>query len=188
MVVEILTTLVSEFEGRFADENTTIWAAFPSLLPASNTFLDPDVLKPLLEYTFSIPYFKDLKEDCGTDEDLFQQFKAECQTFRMPLRKEFANHEADTVLNAMVSKSENNHVGKVLWAVMKTAVVTGYSTSTVENSFSARKRVDKAERRRLSPYKQGNLSLLHFESKFLNDVSFEQFAEVWNKDKHRMRI
>ena len=114
MVVEILTTLVSEFEGRFADENTTIWAAFPSLLPASNTFLDPDDLKPLLEYTFSIPYFK----DCGTDEDLFQQFKAECQTFRMPLRKEFANHEADTVLNAMVSKSENNHVGKVLWAVM----------------------------------------------------------------------
>ena len=77
---------------------------------------------------------------------------------------------------------------KLLWVVVKTALVTGFSTSTVENSFLARKRVDSDGRRKLSPYKQGNLALLHFESELLNEVNFEQFLTVWTQKRHRLDL
>ena len=42
--------------------------------------------------------------------------------FRMPLRKAFENHASDTVLNAMVSESENSNVSRyfklLLWLVL----------------------------------------------------------------------
>ena len=78
----------------------------------------------------------------------------------------------------------------VLSAMFRMAIVAGYSTSTVENSFSARNRVDTDRRRRLSPYKQGDLSLLHFESALLQvqSLTFEDFLKVWKEKSRRLKV
>ena len=76
----------------------------------------------------------------------------------------------------------------VLSAMFRMAIVAGYSMSTVENSFSARNRVDTDRRRRLSPYKQGDLSLLQFESALLQSLTFEDFLKVWKEKSRRLKV
>ena len=70
----------------------------------------------------------------------------------------------------------------VLSAMFRMAIVD------LENSFSARNRVDTDRRRRLSPYKQGDLSLLHFESALLQSLTFEFFLKVWKEKSRRLKV
>ena len=65
---------------------------------------------------------------------------------------------------------------RILNNLIKVAAVAGYSEATAECVFSARNRLDTPCRRRLPPYKQGNLTLLHFEKKIVRNVRFPEFA------------
>ena len=47
--------------------------------------------------------------------------------------------------------------------------------------------MDTDRRRRLSPYKQGDLSLLHFESALLQSLTFEDFLNVWKEKSRRLK-
>ena len=63
--------------------------------------------------------------------------------------------------------------------------MAGYSVATAECVFSARNRIDTPCRRRLTPYKQGNLTLLHFEKKIVRSV---RFPEILSKFKAPLNL
>ena len=107
---------------------------------------------------------------------------------RALLKRKFGNLDGDHVLSIMFRYVQNQDYMIVLSAMFRMAIVAGYSTSTEENSFSARNRVDTDRRRRLSPYKQGDLSLLHFESALLQSLTFEDFLKVWKEKSRRSKV
>ena len=73
---------------------------------------------------------------------------------------------------------------RIMNNLFKVAALAGYSVSTAECVFSARNR-----RRRLTPYKQGNMTLLHFEKKIVRDVRFPEFLSKFKaKKSRRLRV
>ena len=71
---------------------------------------------------------------------------------------------------------------RILNNLFKVAAVAGYSVATAECVFSARNRID-------SPYKQGNLTILHFEKKIVRDVRFPEFLRKFKAKKSgRLRV
>ena len=133
----------------------------------------------------------------GTIDEVFTLLKSECIVFKDMLKRRFTRSEAERkkegigdgdIISRMFLFCQNEESMPVISALLRTAVVTGYSTSTVENSFSARNRVDTDRRRSLSPYKQGNLSLLHFEKELLNNISIEDFLSEWRKKPRRLNV
>ena len=150
-------------------------------------------LKPLLEYVSTIPWYGYLLKDHGSLEDLFNLLTSECSVFRALLKRKFGDLDGDHVLSTMYRYVQNQDSMKVLSAIFRMAIVdlwivAGYSTSTVENSFSARNRVDTDRRRRLSPYKHGDLSLLHFESALLQSLTFEDLLKVCKEKSRRLKV
>ena len=141
-------------------------------------------LKPLLEYVSTIPWYGYLLKDHGSLEDLFNLLTSECSVFRALLKRKFGDLDGDHVLSTMYRYVQNQDSMIVLSAMFRMAIVAGYSTSTVENSFSARNRVDTDRRRRLSPYKQGDLSLLHL----LQSLTFEDFLKVCKEKSRRLKV
>ena len=195
--VDVLNSFEQELERRFSDENTNLWGSLKNLLPSSENFLDPNRLKPLLEYVLTIPWFDYLLMKNGTIDEVFSLLKSECIVFKDMLKRRFTRSEAERkkeglgdgdIISRMFLFCQNEESMPVISALLRTAVVTGYSTFTVENSFSARNRVDTDRRRSLSPYKQGNLSLLHFEKELLNNISFEDFLSEWRKKPRRLNV
>ena len=140
-------------------------------------------LKPLLEYVSTIPWYGYLLKDHGSLEDLFNLLTSECSVFRALLKRKFGDLDGDHVLSTMYRYVQNQDSMIVLSAMFRMA---GYSTSTVENSFSvsARNRVDTDRRRRLSPYKQGDLSLLHL----LQSLTFEDFLKFCKEKSRRLKV
>ena len=65
-------------------------------------------------------------------------------------------------IDILTQYSQTLAAAKMIHILFKFAMIAGYSTATVECAFSGRKRIDTDHRRRLTPYKQGNLTLLHF--------------------------
>ena len=65
LTVDIINAFNTELDGRFSDGNVRLWDAFQCLSPASNrqNFLNAEKLFPLLDYAFSIPYFKGNRTD-----------------------------------------------------------------------------------------------------------------------------
>ena len=148
-------------------------------------------LKPLLEYVSTIPWYGYLLKDHGSLEDLFNLLTSECSVFRALLKRKFGDLDGDHVLSTMYRYVQNQDSMIVLSAMFlewRLPIVAGYSTSTVENSFSARNRVDTDRRRRLSPYKQGDLSLLHFESALLQSLTFVDFLKVCKEKSRRLKV
>ena len=122
-------------------------------------------------------------------EDLFNLLTSECSVFRALLKRKFGDLDGDHVLSTMLRYVQNQDSMIVLSAMfIMVIVIAGYSTSTVENSFSVRNRVDTDRRRRLSPYKQGDLSLLHFESALLQSLTFKDFLKVWKVKSRRLKV
>ena len=147
-------------------------------------------LKPLLEYVSTIPWYGYLLKDHRSLEDLFNLLTSECSVFRALLKRKFGDLDGDHVLSTMYSNRyvQNQDSMIVLSPIFRMVIVAGCSTSTVENSFSARNRVDTDRRRRLSPYKQGDLSLLHFESALLQLLTFEDFLKVCKEKSRRLKV
>ena len=73
----------------------------------------------------------------------------------------------------------------ILNNLSKVAAVAGYSVATAECVFSARNFIDTPCRRQLTPYKQGNLTILHFEKKIVRDVRFPEFLSKFKAKKSR---
>ena len=60
--------------------------------------------------------------------------------------------------------------------------------AVAECNFSTRNRIDTPCRRRLTPYKQGNPTLLHFEKKIVRDVRFPEFLSKFKAKKSRSSV
>ena len=70
----------------------------------------------------------------------------------------------------------------------KVAVVYQYSTSCVENAFSARNRVDTVSRTSLSLYKGGILTVLHLKRELTMSNHFPDFLKCWRQKLRRLKV
>lgn len=168
--------------------------------PSNIPFLDAEKLKPLLDYIKTI-----LVVIRKVEELSFDQLKSECDVFRSVL-KDFSDRQNRLVeLEFQKKKAENDAKGKktkepkkenkmaqitrfvltlcgadILQQLYLVAVTAGYSSSVVECVFSALNRVDTCHRRRMTPYREASLTLLHFENTITKAITFEQFLVKWN--------
>ena len=55
----------------------------------------------------------------------------------------------------------------------------GYGSVTNECSFSALQQIDSPHRRSMNPYRECNLTFLHFEKEVLSSVTFDVFVSKW---------
>ena len=77
---------------------------------------------------------------------------------------------------------------EILKQIYLVAVTAGYSSSVVECGFSARNRIDTCHRMRMTPYRQANLTLLHFENTLTRNITYEQFLVKWNSKPRRLVV
>lgn len=193
---DIVNAFNNELDGRFSDGNVRLWDAFQCLSPASNrqNFLNAEKLFPLLEYAFSIPYFKGSRSDGKLGNDLADakdDLGSECRLFKGLLLQQFDGLLEDESLffaDRLLKFIESRPTIRVLRALYCCAITAGYSTSTAECVFSARKRVDTHCRRRLTPYRQGSLTVLHFEKEITRKINFEQFLIKWKRKPRRLKV
>ena len=65
---DVLYNIVNEFDRRFSRDNIACWKSKNVLIPNTERFLKPIVLKPLYEYAMTIPTIKrKLRRDADTD-------------------------------------------------------------------------------------------------------------------------
>ena len=190
LAVDIIESFKSELDGRFSGENVKLWKALQALSPDHNEeeFLNYKLLIPLLEYCYTIPYFKGIMGELG---DAKETLKSECRIFKRLFLIQWSLISPDDKLRTteiLTQYSQTLTAAKIIHILFKFAMIAGYSTATVECAFSARKRIDTDHRRRLTPYKQGNLTLLHFEKKLTKSVSFDEFLEMWKLKPRRLRV
>ena len=196
LTVDIINAFNTELDGRFSDGNVRLWDAFQCLSPASTrqNFLNAEKLIPLLDYAFSIPYFKGNRTDgkLGNDlDDAKDDLRSECRLFKGLLLQQFDNLQEDESLffaERLPNFIESRPTIRILNILYRVAITAGYSTSTAECVFSARKRVDTHCRRRLTPYRQGSLTVLHFEKAITRKITFEQFLNEWKKKSRRLKV
>ena len=196
LTVDIIDAFNNELDGRFSDDNVRLWDAFQCLSPLSNrnNFLDADKLLPLLEFAFTIPIFKGDRTSGklgDTLEDASDDLRSECRLFKTMLLQHFDTlHKDESLLFAekllqFVNSRPSIRILRILYHV---AITAGYSTSTAECVFSARKRIDTHCRRKLTPYKQGGLTVLHFEKSITGSITFEEFLNEWKKKPRKLRV
>lgn len=190
LAVDVIESFKSELDGRFSNDNVELWGAFQSLSPthSMDKFLDGDLLLPLLKYAHTIPVFRSKLGDLRHAEE---NLRAECRIFKKQFVKRyetFSDSDKLQFTEKFLLYCQELEAVEVLEVLFKIAVVAGYSTSTVEAAFSARTRIDGFHRRRMSPYKQGNLTVLHFEKKLTKAVTFEEFEAVWKSKPRRLRL
>ena len=122
-------------------------------------------------------------------DDAIEDMQSECRVFKDALLEEYDKFNKDETLlfteKFLYYCERHDSTMRVLKVLFQVAITAGYSTSTAECVFSARARIDTPSRRRLTPYKQGNLTLLHFESGLTSKITFEDFVAVWVKLKPR---
>ena len=145
----------------------------------------------IIDYTASIPGFRKKLEKLG---DLRETFVAEAKVHKDNINKYMEDFKVDfkgkdplkCVLDYLETQGNS---ASMLTSLLQVAIICGYSTSTVENVFSARARIDTSCRRRLTPYKQGVLTLLHFEKDLTSNLKFDDFVVEWKKlSDRRLRI
>ena len=82
---------------------------------------------------------------------LFDRLNSECHVFKPILKRKFSRSDEERknkglkngdILLSMFRYCQKEESMPVLSALLRTAVVTGYSTPTIENSFSARNTID----------------------------------------------
>ena len=207
LAIEVIDKLNVEFDQWFSEFNSTLWKSYELLKPSNDHFIDPELLVPLLDFIKRIPAV------CHKVTDLsFQRLKSECNVFRSVL-KEFSNKQEDLYEKALEESVQQESVGKKVVKVKKedkmtqmtrfvltltgaeilkqmylVAVTAGYSSSVVECGFSVHNRFDTCHRRRMTPYRQANLTLLHFENTLTRNITFEQFLVKWNSKPRRLVV
>ena len=175
--------------------------------PSDDQFLEPELLVPLLDFIKTIPAV------CHKVAEVsFEQLKSECNVFRRVM-KEFSDKQDKLHEKALEQNLKQEAMGKKVVKVKKedkmtpmtrfvltlagaeiikhiylAAVTAGYSSSVVECGFSARNRIDTCHRRRMTPYRQANLTLLHFENTLTRNITFEQFLVKWNSKPRRLVV
>ena len=142
----------------------------------------------------------------------FEQLKSECSVFHGVL-KEFSETQDKLYEKALEDNLRQEAMGKKVAKVKKedkmtqttrfvltltgaeilkqiylAAVTAGYSSSVVECGFSARNRIDTCHRMRMTPYREANLTLLHFENTLTRNITFEQFLVKWNSKPRRLVV
>lgn len=207
LAVEVLNKLNVEFDHRFSEFNSTLWKSFEILKPSNHHFLEAEKLIPLLDYIKTIPLVRQKIEELS-----FQQLECECNVFRSVL-KAFSDKQDQLFEMALQKKMKDEAMGRKVEEVKKedkmtqmtqfvltlvgaeilkqiylVAVTAGYSSSVVECGFSALNRIDTCHRRRMTPYRQASLTLLHFENALTRSISFEQFLVKWNSKPRRLVV
>lgn len=197
IIGDIIDSFINELEGRFSEANSSIWKSFQSLTPVfgEEQFLNGDKLDSLLQYSMAIPALRCSPDDGGLGDDLSEardDLKSESRLFKkrlLAISNGIGDQARPQATEILLQHCQSRSSMRTLSNLYKVSVVAGYSVASVENVFSARKRIQTPSRRKLTPYKQGNLTLLHFEKKYLRDVSFPEFLKHFkSKGNRRLKL
>ena len=185
VVTEVIDTLNSELDERFQQADTALWKAFEHLNPASDSFLDAGELAPLLRYALQIPAIRQ-KLPANVSQE---QLNAECTVFRTMISderdrlhrvgRECKRKEKKNTMNGLTKYVMGLGGATILKQLYLVASTAGYSSSVVECCFSALNRIDTCHRRTMTPYREAELTLLHFENDLTRKISFEDFKKLW---------
>ena len=186
VLVEMVDSLSSELEGRFKENNTSLWSSMLALLPSCDSFLDVESLKPLFQYSMTVPVIARKLEGKTIDN-----LRAECQVFRPVLQSSEWTVDPSTKsinINEVAGYMIKNYAGAatVLTQLYKLSITAGYTSVTNECSFSALQQIDSPRRRSMSPYRECDLTFLYFERELLDSVTFEEFIQEWYKKPRRL--
>ena len=194
ILVEIINTLNSEMDSRFDKTETDLWKSYENLNPVATDFLSADKLKSLFEYALEIPAVRRCIPDAT-----HKKLDSECDVFREMLKQEFdrlkaerekckKNEKKGNIMNGLTKYILELSGAKILQQLYLVAVTAGYSASVVECCFSAMNRIDTPHRRKMTPYREADLTLLHFENKLTRNIKFKDFKKLWLKKPRLLSI
>ena len=152
--------------------------------------LDEDSLIPLVDYTLSIPGFHG---ELGGLGNLQETLIAETRVHKQNILQYMSDFKEklkgkDPLISVLRYLDTQGNSAPLLPALLKVGIICGYSTSTVECVFSARARIDTPHRRRLTRYKQGILTSLHFEKDITDSLHFTEFLKRWKLSSRRLKV
>ena len=167
LIVDIIKGFKSELDGRFSSSNVGIWDSFQSFSPQFNKdkFLDQQRLDMLLVYAMNVPAPKSSSGEGRFSDDVTEarhNLKAECRIYKRSLLSAFESIPPELRPQAtekLLGHCQARPPMRILNNLFKVSAVAGYSVATAECVSSARNRIDTPCRRRLTPYKQRNLTL-----------------------------
>lgn len=172
----VIDNCINEMKKRFSERNSQLTASMRALDPRSETFLDHDLVRPLMElvkhpineaeFVVAKQYIMKLKEKLSDDEHL---------TLASILLEHY------DILKAMPS---------VLLA-MKLSLTFGSSTAICENSFSTLKNVFTSSRRSMHHTRKCQLVQLAFEQDLtakLKDEWKERVFRKFHNESRRMQL
>ncbi len=184
---ETLDVLLFEFDRRFSSNNTSLWKAMQALSPTSNTFMDFDTLKPLYDYSATIPAVKD--QLLSSNASLID-LEAECRIFKRVLKDvewPKLDHRIDLVAVSTHVKTHHHDTAPLLATLYNVAITAGWTSARCECVFSTLSKIAAPQRRSMKTTRECDLAYLSYESNVLmKDITFDEFFSEWNSKPRKL--
>lgn len=173
---------ISEAATRFSGRNAEYLSALDSLIPGSDSFLEVEAVKPLLQLVHADEY------DFALEANLL---KRNILAPTNPLLK-----EENSIRNALAVlfsyKSGFPNVYRVLAAAVtfgaSPGVTSGASTATPESAFSCLAHVLQSPSLSMPHLQRSSLVLLGYENELTNKINMEAFLDKFSTQSHRLLV
>ena len=164
----VIDTFLSELKSRFTQQNITLMRGIQACFPQSETFLDPEKLKPIVDFY-------------GLDQETVIT-EAKIAKHTLMNGKYEMEHIRDVIHELVPLKDAFPNVMKLLVIASTIAVCT----ATCERSFSALKRIKTYLRSTMSEQRLNDLAVLSIERDFSSQLSLERVVDKFaDLDKNR---
>ena len=139
---QTLDFLLFEFDRLFSSDNTAISTAMEALSPTSNNFMNFGTLKPLYEYSTTIPVVKDQILSANT---FLYDLETECKIFKRVLKNvkwPKLGGRIDLVAVSKHVRIHHRHTALLLTTFYNVAITAGWKSATYECVFSTLGKID----------------------------------------------
>ena len=176
--------MMAEFKHRFTEENVKLWSSMEALHPKSKQFLDSSLLQPLYDDASTIPNVSKVLLEIGADIEVL---RAQCKVHKNVVEENLEDGDPVDVLDVFrVLKRNYPSTAYILVILYHVAITYGYASTRVECLFQLLHVTPK--RMCQSPYRECNLTHIYVEKYVVNKLTFEEFAQEWNKKARKLNF
>ena len=191
-----LTKLKNNIERRFEDSIGIISAGSifePRNLPAPESDRFPlygnDKLEVLLEFYGQETSITVGDLSASTPPDVnASDTRAEWRAFKLVMATEYRGGGMQAMLAALLQNKCASTLYPNIMFLMQVVVTFPVTTATVERSFSDMKQIKTRLRNRILPQSLDHLMRVAIEGPPLNQVNFDEIADIWFRLKENRRI